>query len=250
VTGSGALQVGCDQCEGLGFVYLEVPVGHRLYGKAIECECTRRAKARRWADRMRDESGLDGRQIAAMSFERFDVDGCVADEAGRVQMGRALMVCRQYADRPEGWLILAGPYGSGKTHLALAIAGHLLARASAVYMASVPELLAMLRRGYDKGAAMAYDRVIGALKEVELLVLDDLGAERDTDWAREQVYEIVDHRYRRRLPMVVTTNLSLGQMGRALDGRIVSRLLDGARVAGGFSRYLALAAGDYRRREG
>jgi DNA replication protein DnaC len=81
-------------------------------------------------------------------------------------------------------------------------------------------------------------------------VLDDLGAQNDTPWAAEKLYQILDHRYRRRLPLLVTTNVNLYAPQGRIEPRVLSRILDGANLADGFSRVVLLKVGDYRRRGG
>ena len=82
------------------------------------------------------------------------------------------------------------------------------------------------------------------LKEVELLVLDDLGAQRDTGWALDTLYQVINFRYVQHLPLVVTTNMDLNKAG--LDERLVSRLVDGAQAESGFSRRLMMPCADFR----
>jgi len=79
-------------------------------------------------------------------------------------------------------------------------------------------------------------------------VLDDLGAQNDSAWATEKLYQIIDYRYRSRLPLMVTTNINPFAPGGRLDPRIISRLLDGANVSGGFTQVHLLTSGDYRQR--
>jgi DNA replication protein DnaC len=86
-----------------------------------------------------------------------------------------------------------------------------------------------------------------SLKDVGLLVLDDLGTERATEWAAQALFQIVNHRYSKRLPLVVTTNLSV-EDARRMDARLVSRLLEGANQEGGWTRVLTMPCADFRRK--
>ena len=117
------------------------------------------------------------------------------------------------------FLVLAGPRGVGKTHLAVAIAWEWFGDGFSVLFTRVDDLLDDLRRGYDDGS---YHQRLERLRRYELLVLDDLGTEHAKDWAGEKIDRIVDWRYIARMPLVVTTNAK----SEDLAPRVASRLAD------------------------
>ena len=117
------------------------------------------------------------------------------------------------------FLVLAGPTGVGKTHLALAIAWEWFEDGFSVMFTRVDDLLDWLRRGYDDNS---YHQRLEKIRQCSLLVLDDLGAEHAKDWAGEKVDRIVDWRYVDRTPLVVTTNAK----SEDLAPRVASRLYD------------------------
>lgn len=130
------------------------------------------------------------------------------------------------------FLLLYGLAGLGKTHLALATGWSYLAQLKSAVYYQVESLLDALREGYRIKQAMApgeyhqdsYDAVMNHAKKVSLLILDDLGVEKGTEWAVAKLDEIVDHRYINRLPLVVTANtLELPEriLDRMREGRIV-----------------------------
>jgi DNA replication protein DnaC len=146
---------------------------------------------------------------------------------------------RAYARRPDGWLTLLGPYGVGKTHLAAAIANEALDREEQVLFAVVPDLLDHLRATFGPQSVVAYDERFELVRTVPLLILDDLGTESATAWAREKLYQVINHRYNERFATVITTNLK----PEAIEPRIYSRLCDPA-----YGVIITIVAQDYRRR--
>ena len=111
-----------------------------------------------------------------------------------------------------------GPVGTGKTYTAACIANELLAQGVSVVMTSLVKLI-------ENGISDLCSR----LSAIDLLILDDLGAERSTDYALEQVYNIVDSRYRAGLPVIYTTNLTLEELKNPADmryARIYDRVLE------------------------
>jgi len=243
-------------CNGMGYVHLNVQPGHPLFGVAIPCVCQRDSRARERAERLRSMCGLSERALAEMTFAAFG-PAAARNGTGQAigapearQMEALRTYCLRYADRPEGWLILVGPIGSGKTHLAAAIAGECMAHGMAVHMATMPDLLDMLRQGYAEDADERFEQRLEWLRDVGLLILDDLGTENATPWATEKLYQIVNYRYERRLPMVVTSNVDPRRIGaNRVEPRVLSRLLEGTEAEGGWSRVLTLPCGDYRRRK-
>lgn len=170
--------------------------------------------------------------IRDWTFESFDASVSGTREAYEVS--------RAYADDPYQWLVLVGDYGCGKTHLAAAIANYALNNLNMRPVFSVvPDLLDYLRSTFSPSAEMRFESRFDTVRSADLLVLDDLGTENTTPWAREKLFQIVNHRYMERLPTVVTTNAEPDR----IDGRVRSRLFDV-----GLSTYVFIEAGDYRTR--
>ncbi|MHB1357010.1 MAG: ATP-binding protein [Anaerolineae bacterium] len=235
-------------CAGKRFVRINVPVGHVLFGKAIPCVCQRDRAERERADRMRRRCGMSKAELERWRFETFHPEQCTPANGIEGQMAIKAMrhykeMCETYALNPKGWIALQGGTGVGKTHLAYAIAAKALSTGKGVYAHSVPEMLNMLRGGF---ADDTYGTWIRELKEIELLVLDDLGAQRNTEWAQEQLYEIVDKRYAVQKPLVVTTNYNLESEDCPIEKRILSRLRDGSKVKGGLVQVVRFPVQDYR----
>lgn len=141
-------------------------------------------------------------------------------------------------------IFITGACGSGKTHLALGLLLEWLAwrwdgrnlRFNATFVSWV-ELLLQLKNGFNEGQSEL--SMIEPYTTLDLLVLDDLGAEKVSDWSREGCYVILDRRYRDMRQTIVTSNLNLGQISHNLDDRIASRLVEMAKV-------IKLEGTDYR----
>ncbi len=152
---------------------------------------------------------------------------------------RAFIRAKEYARRPQGWLVMFGNYGVGKTHLAAAIANEVLRRQAQVLFAIVPDLLDHLRSTFGPSSEVEYDDRFETIRTVALLVLDDLGTENTTPWAREKLFQIVNYRYNDALPTVITSN----RKPEDIDPRIFSRMSDRALC----EEHIMIDGGDYRR---
>lgn len=156
------------------------------------------------------------------------------DAAGRAAKRVAGAWLREYRAGVPRNLILHGPVGGGKTGLAWGIGRELVeVDLVEVLFLNFRELLAQLRRSFDADGRRPSEYVRAS--RVPVLILDDLGAERPTEWAREELANLVDRRYGNELPTIFTSNYSMDDLGRRLgrddpvEGkRVVSRIVDGA----------------------
>ena len=121
------------------------------------------------------------------------------------------------------WLTLSGGRDLGKSHLAVAVCREWLARGQPAKYVFVPMLLDWLREVMDKPADQLAARM-HVLCQVPLLVMDDLGVQRPTEWAMERLITIIDYRYANAMPLMVTTNKSVEALPGDAEGRIGSRL--------------------------
>jgi DNA replication protein DnaC len=131
-----------------------------------------------------------------------------------------LKLCLRYANHFDEMLaknqglLFYGGVGTGKTFAAACIANHLLNQRIPVIMTSFVKLLESMQGFSEDDSAL-----IARLNRAKLLIIDDLGAERSTDYALEKVYDIVDSRYRAKLPIILTTNLSMTELKESTDIR-------------------------------
>jgi len=175
-----------------------------------------------------DQSGLSTLHLhREQTFENFhDRDDLEAKE--RSSLRRALDLAQRYAEHAQDWLLFTGDHGSGKTHLAAAIANYRLVQGYAVLFITVPDLLDHLRATFSPSSPVSYDRRFEELRTAPLLVLDDLGTHSATTWAKEKLYQLFNYRYVARLPTVMTSSLTLDELEQQ-DSRLFSRLIDPAR---------------------
>jgi DNA replication protein DnaC len=191
-------------------------------GLAIKCDCLepRLAKAR--------ASGINSvlpKRNRGVSFDRPPVTEInpVAVQAVRDWIGQL------EANLEQGnGLWLMGDTGTGKTTLAMLVSKEALRRNHTVAIYSMPNLLARIRATYGAEAGEeSYDEFFERLCEVDLLHIDDLGAEKQTEWVLEQLYALVNERYEREKSIVVTTNLTdQSELEQQIGPRTVSRLIE------------------------
>lgn len=134
-----------------------------------------------------------------------------------------------WCERSKLSLLLHGPYGVGKTGLAVAIL-RIKTREEAGLFFTVPDLLDCIRRTYGPNPIANEHEVVESVKNAPFLVLDDLGAERVTEWVREKLFTIINHRHDEDLPTVFTSNLDIAQLGEHIGERTTWRIVEMATV--------------------
>jgi len=173
-----------------------------------------------------DQSDLSSLSLMEdMTFERFDLreDDLPPDE--RANLKRVLELCQGFANLPDGWLVLTGEYGCGKTHLAASIANIRAAAGLPALFVVVPDLLDHLRATFSPSSEARFDKRFDEVRTSPFLVLDDLGTESASPWAQEKLFQLFNHRYNARLPTIIT----MAQPVDAVDPRLRTRMLDVAR---------------------
>ncbi|MDA0271223.1 MAG: ATP-binding protein, partial [Chloroflexi bacterium] len=212
----------CPLCAGARFIRVTDDPEDPRFGRPEPCECARFEPATERRQRLLRYSRLGPMQ--RLSFETLLREGRSNDELVRGQYAEAVEIARRYADRPEGWLLLTGPHGAGKTHVAAAIANRVIERGDPALFLTVADLLDHLRSGYGDDAEESYDALLEQVRTAPLLVLDDLDAYAETPWAREKFFQVVSYRFGASLPTVFT----MARPVTELDARLASRLVDPA----------------------
>lgn len=167
-------------------------------------------------------SGIMRGILAQMTFENFNPQ----------LAGKAYEIAKEYAEKfgqaTTSGLMLYGKAGSGKTHLAVAITRHIIEKKQIqVRFTRIVDLLAEIRKTFNENEQYRTENesdLIHRYTSVPLLVIDDLGAEKTTDWVRQILYQIIDERWIEQKPIIVTSNLNLEELEVRFEERIASRV--------------------------
>jgi DNA replication protein DnaC len=210
----------CPVCKGAKFVHPLLPSGKPDYSQVVPCECTRQETDTERRAHLERYSNLG--LLTRLNFENLNAEGINDSPADREQFGRAYQAAKAFADNPEGWLVLWGPSGCGKTHLAAAIANHCIENNRPAFYITTPDLLDHLRSSFNPNSDMPYDEFFEQVRNTPLLILDDLGAQSSTPWAKEKLEQLINHRYNNKLPTVIVSIVPIEE----LDERIRTRLVN------------------------
>jgi DNA replication protein DnaC len=225
----------CPICHGIGFVRQDLPLNHPDFGRMAICSCRQGEVAQKAHQHLYQMSNLDA--FKDMNFDAFNIQGRLGLAEEQIKsLEYARNQAMSFAQSLKGWLLLMGGYGCGKTHLMAAIANYTVSLGIPTLFLTVPDLLDWLRYSYDNPET-SYEQRFEEIRNISLLALDDIGTQNATPWAQEKLFQIVNHRYVNRLPLVMTTNLTFEQ----IDGRISSRLQDPDLVV-----KVKISAPDYR----
>lgn len=184
------------------------------------------------ANKMRNESNL-GDRFKSRTFDTFDVD-----EDNK----RAYMTCNRYAEKfleimkeDRNSIVLFGGYGTGKTHLAASVANYLIDNlGTPVVFGTFSGLLDKIKNEFT-----GTGRTLNNMCNAPLLIIDDLGKEKRSDWVDEVLFKVINSRYENKLPIIITTNLTQEQFIENYDSAVVSRVI-------GSSYFIEMKGGDKR----
>jgi DNA replication protein DnaC len=235
----------CPQCNGSGWVTRRVHIGHPEFGQAIPCSCQQTQDSDTRAAALRRYSNLGA--LSRISFAATDPDGPLPDAANRQLFSEGFATAARFAEDPQGWLVLTGPSGSGKTHLGVAIANRCIERNQTTFFIVAADLLDHLRAAYSPDAPVSYDELFEQVRNVPVLVLDDLSTASATPWAQEKLFQVINHRYNNSLPTVVTVRGPLQRLDDALRTRLEGA--DGTAAVvqlGNFNSRLVMGIGEVR----
>jgi DNA replication protein DnaC len=199
-------------CDGSGFVVDETT------NSARDCRCRAQKVGRA---RARSLSGIIPRKYRGVSFDRPPVTEIAAPVTAAVRRYVGHIDDNLAAGRG---LWFFGSVGTGKTTLAMLVSRHALDAGHSVAIYSLPRLLAEIRTTFDDERGTSYVDLLDRLTSVDLLHIDDVGAEKTSPWVLEQLYAIVNARYEDERSIIITTNLERDELAEQINERTVSRL--------------------------
>ncbi|MFC2070460.1 ATP-binding protein [Chloroflexota bacterium] len=208
----------CSICKGARFVHPLLPSGKPDYSQVVPCRCTRQESDKDRRSHLQRYSNLGMR--TNLTFDNLLPDGNSDNPANQEQFRRAYQAALAYADNPEGWLVFSGPSGCGKTHLAAAIANRRIDNNCPVFYISMPDLLDHLRSSFNPNSEMPYDEFFEQVRNTPLLILDDLGAQSSTPWAKEKLDQLLNHRYSNKLPTVIVSIIPVDEQEERIRTRL------------------------------
>jgi DNA replication protein DnaC len=201
-----------DLCDGTGFIVDEAT------RTASPCRCRAQVVA---GARARGLSAVIPRKYRGVSFDRPPITAI--RDAIVAQVRRYVREIDAQIEAGDG-LWLYGPVGTGKTSLAMLVSKAALDAGHTVAIYSLPRLLAEIRTTFDEDSEHSYTDLLDRLTGVDLLHVDDVGAEKTSPWVLEQLYAIINARYEAEKAVIITTNLERDELAEQINERTVSRL--------------------------
>lgn len=204
----------CPKCSGYGWV-----IGEDGAARRCDCGISGRSRSARLFEAANIPLRFRGKSFANYHAERGDRErAAVLDFAKRYAAG--------FSEGEDVGLILRGIPGSGKTHIAVAILHAVMERGFSGSYANFTDLLSRLRDSYNAGAREVEGELLRQVDDVDLLVLDDVGAESTSDWVRDRLYLIINRRYENARATIVTTNCDEAELEARIGPRTASRLYE------------------------
>lgn len=203
-----------DRCDGSGFVFDEAT------RSATPCSCR---PLQIGAQKAKHLSAVIPKRFRGLSFDRAPIVDMRPDVIRAVQ-GYVRQIEANLDDGRGMWFM--GAVGTGKTSLAMLVSQAALDAGRSVAVYSLPRLLSEIRKTYEDDSDRSYLDLMDRLAAVDLLHIDDLGAERSSDWVLEQLYSLVNSRYEDKKAILATTNLDEDALREQVGSRTVSRLTE------------------------
>jgi len=229
----------CEFCGGTGWqIVMEGGVP-----RAKRCTCSRTMPG----DKLLDSAKIPPRYLDC-DFEHYDPQSFLQGKAKTMALNYAADYPHLDESFPEGGLLLFGFSGTGKTHLAVGVLKEILRKGISCLFVDFHDLLAEIRNSYDELSQTSELQILRPILTTEVLLLDDLGSQRMTEWMQDTVFHIINLRYQQKKALVATTNLGLEPTVRdsketlrdRLGYRVVSRLYE-------MCTFMELDGPDYRK---
>ncbi|MFC2007087.1 ATP-binding protein [Chloroflexota bacterium] len=210
----------CPICQGARIVHPLLDSGKPDFSRVIACSCVQEESDDRLQSYLARYSNLGS--LSRFTFEKLLPQGRSDNHIQQEQFTRVYQAAKLYAAEPKGWFVLSGPSGSGKTHLAAAIANDYRQRGYPVLYQSIPDLLDRIRATFNPEDEIPYDEYFNNVRDAQLLVLDDLGTQTGTAWAKEKLDQLFIYRFNNELSTVIATNLHIEQLDERLQTRLAN----------------------------
>lgn len=220
----------CKHCgEEVPPIEVEVLGRKRMVQPVCECEAKEQDKFKEEAEKYQLRKDVEklfsihnlGERFKESSFETF---------IPRPGAEQAYKFAKMYVNDFDSWeeesLIFWGVPGNGKTHLVAAVANELDRQGKIVVFISMPDLLEKIKGTFNKDSSESEEQIMRALHACDLLIIDDIGAERVTEWVEEVIFRIVDGRYRKKKPIAATSNLKPKLLADKIGERSYDRLTE------------------------
>lgn len=184
------------------------------------------------AEYLRKQSNL-GKRFSTRTFDNFDTS----------MNGRAYEACKGYVehkiyDTDKNGLIICGSYGTGKTHLAASIANYAVENGIPTLFDTYGGHLEKLKAEFNSNTEPRY---LNLMRSVDMLILDDVGKEKQTEWSQSIMFDVINHRYENMKPIIITSNFSSKELERYFGEACFSRLIETCHA-------LVTQGDDYRQR--
>jgi len=210
----------CPVCRGAGFVHPALDSGNVDYSRVVPCQCSKGELRKKKTEYLEKYSNLGS--LSQLTFDSLSPKGKAASTIAQEHFAQVYQATKDFADNPRGWLVFSGPSGSGKTHLACAVANHRISSGEPVFYIGTADLLDHLRSAFSPTSDTNYDDLFERVKNVPLLVLDDLTLGSATTWAKEKLEQLLHHRFNARLATVITSDVPLEKIDERLRGHLAN----------------------------
>ena len=155
-----------------------------------------------------DYSNL-GERFFEKNFETYQIN---YNNAKAFETAKRFITNFEIANKRGTGIIFYGPYGVGKTHLACSIANELLKMQKSVVFGSTIKLFGIIKKSYNNEIQENKSKIISEFINCDVLIIDDLGKEKPSEWVLEKLYYIINERYEHNKPIIITTNFTENQL--------------------------------------